>query len=471
MRRSPHPHQPPPRLCARRLRVVTTFLSAATLMGALAPACGPADPAPDAVGAGQTEADGVEPGAPSSQEGPALDAVDATGAPDVADAAAGVTPAPRHEVPIGAADMTFLAGPWITQTTGDRVSMAWETEAESDTRLELGVLGGAELDLEFTGSAGLLHQVEATGLEPATVYRYRACSGAICTGELTLATGPGPGQAFRFVVYGDSRSDPPQHALVAASIIESAPSVVLHTGDIVEHGAERPQYREMHLEPTRRLGQHVPLFVAIGNHEWKDLADEVQNFRDYLPYPREETHQHPGLSYAVRYGDAYFLVLDNTLDGLDLFFPLDNVHDQPLWAWIKEAIHSEAAQTARWRFAFFHYPPGSPCHEDWPMILATRDHLLPALREARWDAIFAGHVHNYERHDFDGLPVIITGGGGAGLEPLENCTRESDTLVRLESVHHHVRVDLSPESAWIEAVDLTGEVFDMLELSPSAAAD
>lgn len=102
------------------------------------------------------------------------------------------------------------------------------------------------------------------------------------------------------------------------------------------------------------------------------------------------------------------------------------------------------------------------------MILATRDHLLPALREAGWDAIFAGHVHDYERHDYDGFPVIITGGGGAGLEPLEECDYPAPNLLRLESVHHHVRVDITPESAWIEAVDVTGEVFDSLELTRPA---
>ncbi len=80
--------------------------------------------------------------------------------------------------------------------------------------------------------------------------------------------------------------------------------------------------------------------------------------------------------------------------------------------------------------------------------------------------MFTGHVHDYERHDYDGFPVIITGGGGAGLEPEEICTRESDSLQLLRSVHHHVTVDIHPESAPVQAVDITGEAFDVLTLEP-----
>jgi hypothetical protein len=400
----------------------------------------------------------------------ALSAPDTAGAPEpdvavAADAPAtpDLGPPPAYPIPIAPsdlADMAMLAGPWIMHTTTDAVSLAWETAEASDSRVEWGL--DSSYGQSATGEAGTLHRVALTGLEPATLYHYRACSGDVCTGDLTLATAPLPGQAYRFVVYGDSRSDPPQHQAVVDSIIESAPSLALHTGDIVETGA-RIEYRTMHFDPVRRLGQRVPVYVAIGNHEWKELESDVQNFRDYLVYPQDAPIPRPGLSYSFRYGDAFFLLMDNTLDGLDLFFPIEGL-DTPLWDWLEERASSEAARTARWRFAFFHYPPSSPCHEDWSMIRATRNHVLPLLRDHGFQAMFAGHVHAYERHDYDGFPVIITGGGGAGLEPEETCTYPSDTVQMWRSVHHHVTVDLSGDSALMQAVDVTGEVFDSLLL-------
>ncbi len=100
------------------------------------------------------------------------------------------------------------------------------------------------------------------------------------------------------------------------------------------------------------------------------------------------------------------------------------------------------------------------------MIIATRDYVLPLLRDSGFQTMFAGHVHDYERHDYDGFPVIVTGGGGAGLEPDENCTAPSETLQFMKSVHHHVTVDITKESALVQAVDVTGAVFDTLVLDP-----
>jgi len=87
---------------------------------------------------------------------------------------------------------------------------------------------------------------------------------------------------MRFVAYGDSRSDPETHARVAARIAAERPSLVFNVGDIVADGRIREQYKEMHFDPTRALGQHVPIYVAIGNHE--KLAPE---FFDYMMFPAQ----------------------------------------------------------------------------------------------------------------------------------------------------------------------------------------
>ncbi len=365
-------------------------------------------------------------------------------------------------VPLGPEDTTFHVGPYLGHTTTTSVTISWETLEEGSTVVEYGL--DETYGERFEGAPGTMHHAVLEGLEPATLYHYRACTDDTCTRNLTFATAPGPNRPFRFAVYGDSRSNPERHRAVVENIIADNPAIVLNTGDIVADGDQRHEYKEMHFDPLRALGHYLPVYVAIGNHEWRgEVHNEAATFREYLAFPEDSDVPVPGLSFSVTYGDAFFLFLDNTLDGGHFFQPLGRPPGPPLWVWLNEQVNSEEAQNARWRFAFFHYPPNSPCQESWGMILSTREFVIPLLREHGFNAVFAGHVHHYEKHDFDGMPVVVTGGGGAGLQNMERCVLESDTVESIVNVHHHTTVDLGEDKAILRAVDIDGEVFDTFE--------
>lgn len=372
------------------------------------------------------------------------------------------TPPPaEHKVPIGSAeDLTFHVGPHVMHTTPTSVAVIWESEIAGSTRIEYGLDDSYGEQVE--GKAGTMHEVVVSGLSPATVYHYRACTGETCTTDLTFASAPLPGQNFRFAVYGDSRSDPAAHGAVIQSMIKEQPVVVFNVGDVVGEGL-REQYKAEHFDPSRQLGHNVPIYVAIGNHEWKEAdgtgKDDVPIFREYMAFPVVPELRIPELSYSFMFGDAFCLVLDNTLDGGDLFFRLAGV-EMPLAQWFREQAESEEAKNAKWRFAFMHYPPGSPCQEDWMNVIAVREEVLPLLRDNGFHALFAGHVHDYERQDWEGFPVIVTGGGGAGLQDPAECEGTLDELVEIHSVYHHLTVDLGDEQAHVRAVNVDGEVFD-----------
>ncbi len=381
-----------------------------------------------------------------------------------------VVPLPEtHRVPMSApADPTFHVGPYVMHTTGTRVTVVWESEVAGSTRVEYGLDDGYGNQMD--GDAGTMHEVVVADLTPATLYHYRVCTGDICTGDLTFSTAPVAGQKFRFAVYGDSRSDPVTHGAVAANIIVDQPVVVFNVGDVVGEGL-REEYKEQHFDPTRRLGHQVPIYVAIGNHEWKEAdalgTEDVPNFREYMAFPKFPELRIQELSYSFAFGDAFFLVLDNTMDGGDIFFELAGV-EMPLAKWLREQAQSEAAKQARWRFAFMHYPPGSPCEEDNMMVIATRDEVVPLLRENGFHALFAGHVHDYERYDYDGFPVIVAGGGGASLEDVTACQGQTPPeLLEIVSAYHHLTVDLQDEQALIQAVGLDGATFDEVTIPNS----
>jgi len=375
------------------------------------------------------------------------------------------TPPPaEHKVPIGVEDLTFHVGPHVMHTTQTSVTLVWESEDVGSTRIEYGTNGSYGSQVE--GPTGTMHEVVVPDLNPATIYHYRACTDERCTADLTFSTAPLPGQKFRFAVYGDSRSDPDTHGAVVQNIMKDEPVLVLNVGDIVATG-DRPEYKEQHFDPSRQLGHHVPIYVSIGNHEWKEseaLGErDVPNFREYMAFPVVPDLRIAELSYSFTFGDAFFLILDNTLDGGDLFFPLAGFETE-LAKWLREQAESDEAKKAKWRFAFMHYPPASPCHEDWMNLIATREDVIPLLRDNDFHAMFVGHVHDYERQDWEGFTVIVTGGGGAGLEDVEFCTGVLPELVEIRSVHHHLTVDLGDDDAHVRAVDLDGEIFDEITI-------
>jgi len=375
-----------------------------------------------------------------------------------------VPPPAEHKVPVGNEDLTFHVGPHVMHTTPASVALIWESLEAGSTRVEYGPDDSYGSQVE--GKTGTMHEVVVPDLKPATIYHYRACTDDVCSADMTFSTAPLPGQKFRFAVLGDSRSDPAAHKAVTQSMIKSEPVVVFNVGDVVGEGL-REEYKEQHFDPTRQLGHYVPIYVAIGNHEWKEAdalgTEDVPNFREYMAFPVVPELRIHELSYSLMFGDAFFVVLDNTLDGGDIFFELAGV-EMPLAKWLREQAESQEAAEAKWRFAFMHYPPGSPCHEDWMNVIATREEILPLLRENGFHALFVGHVHDYERHDWDGFPVIVTGGGGAGLEDISLCQFPLPELVEINSLYHHLTVDLGDDEAHVRAINLDGQVFDEITI-------
>ncbi|MBW1870760.1 MAG: metallophosphoesterase, partial [Deltaproteobacteria bacterium] len=309
--------------------------------------------------------------------------------------------------PLGEEDLSFHVGPYLGHTTQTTVAVGWETIESGDTRLEYGP--DSNYGQTIQGETGTMHQVVVKDLVSGTSYHYKACSGDVCTHDLTFATEPGSNRPIRFVVYGDCQDGPEAHRQMIEQILLDQPALAIVVGDTVSDGQYREQFKERYFDPARPLTHFVHRYAAIGNHDRKDV--EAVHFIDYAMHPEDPDVPQAETSYSFVYGDAFFLVFDNTLDHYDFFFPLGGV-DQPLWRWIQDQVASEAAQNARWRFAFAHYPADTNCHADDDIYTmpesAVREYILPLLWEHGFQGYFAGHVHCYERFDFDGHLVITT---------------------------------------------------------------
>lgn len=346
-------------------------------------------------------------------------------------------------------DETFPYGPYLMHTTTDSAVVMWRTDEPCQGEVHY---GGSATDLsQRVGSdqPSVTHELELTGLAPGAHVFYQAAACGLETEVLDFYAAPAPGSPLRLTVWGDSQDHPAQATATVDAMVSRRPLLDLHVGDTVGDGSVDEQWGEQLFEPLRPLGHHVPTYIAIGNHEAND-----PQFFEVVSYPPSVPGE-PGAesTYAFAFGNAFFLVVDTN----QLFHDVDlgggEVLETPLSSFIKSALASDAARTARWRFALGHEPaiteswsPGACGAYDGN--LHVRDWLFPLLERHRFHAYFAGHTHAYERGTLDGVVHVITGGGGGGLDEWCEDLPEVDVA---EPTHHYLAVDLDCAAATISA--------------------
>jgi hypothetical protein len=137
-------------------------------------------------------------------------------------------------------------------------------------------------------------------------------------------------------------------------------------------------------------------FPSLGNHDW--LAAGAQPYLDYFALPGNERY------YDFVRGPAHLFALDS-----DANEPDGNTAESAQGEWLRRRL---AASTARWKIVYMHHAPyssgphGGTAALRWPY--------------KAWgaDLVLAGHDHDYERLDVDGLPYVVDGLGGAVFYPL-----------------------------------------------------
>lgn len=198
-------------------------------------------------------------------------------------------------------------------------------------------------------------------------------------------------------LYGDCRQFAKIHRRIAASIAARNPKAVVVAGDLVNHPEvqkEWDQFREI----TGAYTGKFPMLPLVGNHD----VHPVDGKKAFL----RET----GLTktwYDRRIGDFHVFVLDSINAFQD---------DREQLDWLQKTAE---ASTATHKFAAFHHPPflidPKRMHEA-PSVLK---HLHPLLVKLKFCAGLCGHQHAFYYTRRDGLPYIVSGGGGSALGDLK----------------------------------------------------
>jgi len=278
--------------------------------------------------------------------------------------------------------LKIIKGPYLQQLTPDSIVIMWETNTAADSQVDYddGVSGPLSF---YVDESVKIHEIQLTGLAADTEYYYTVTSGTKTSPTSTFATAPDTERDFRFVAYGDTRTNANAHAAVIQGIINSAPEIVIHTGDLVENGDDSGQWGRQFFGPAHDLMINTPLLPIIGNHEGSGNL-----FRDLFSLGDNDDW------FAFTYGGVRFIGLNthnrSYSPGSAQYNWLAGYDDGGQW--VPGELESDEYNNATWHIVYFHHPPytATSGHSD---EIGVQTHLVPLFEQYGVDMVFNGHSH------------------------------------------------------------------------------
>jgi hypothetical protein len=249
---------------------------------------------------------------------------------------------------------------------------------------------------------------------------------------------------YSFVAYGDIRfmetsntkdSDPVRRKILVQKIADEKPAFLLITGDLVANGGVASQWSVFDKETSPLRDAGLKFYPALGNHDLRgDLPVALDNYFHRFPDLQRSRY------YSVRADNVMVLTLDSSLD-------------QPGGAemqWFDKQIES-LPDGIQFVFVQLHHPPLTRSSDSFmggghsPRAPEQEMGQFLESRAAKSKAKFivvAGHVHNYERYERNGVMYIVTGGGGA--TPYMIPRQPNDAYKDPGPTYHYCHFDVKP---------------------------
>ncbi len=369
----------------------------------------------------------------------------------------------------------LVKGPILTSATTTSIVISWQTATKADGYIEVTPVDGGDVIVVNDSFNADWHDVTVDGLEAGKKYTYEVFAAPDDPlGGGSFRASVAPGQPFKFVVYGDNRSQHEKHKEVVASILgEEDIDFVVNTGDMVSNGEVEGDWATFFEIEQALLATH-PIMPAVGNHE--EDGGNVDLFLKYFKLPKNGKSTY----YYQRIGNALFMTLDGHVEIDNLLICLFTVQlaedcfNAAQIDWIKETLAmAKADPTITHVFTSTHIGPYSskPGRTGSGQMRALLDDFLAN----KVKVVFSGHDHYFEHGlSANGLPYIVTGGGGAGLyetDPSQAIWIPHEVLTS-ESIHNYLVVEVSGDWVSVIAKDLNGKVITSFEIGqPPSCVD
>ena len=370
----------------------------------------------------------------------------------------------------------IVKGPWMQHVTPTSAIVRVEVDPPAPVTLEVGLSTAVGSTEAGAGSviesreARALHTILVKGLEPATRYPFTVRAyGAPKYGAITTAPADASGAAFRFLVYGDNRTDDAGHAAVVRAMVAAASSFIINTGDMVENGGSPSQWQTF-FDIEAPLTRERPLFAVVGNHELVEGAGaEYVRYFGPAELPKAVIAPAPAIT-GVPLHDAGIAPL--SLDQLSGSFRWSNARfimingmvsytSGATREWLDKVLgEADVEPGLVWRVVVVHHGlQSSGPHGDNKLLHEAN--VAQLLRAHKVDLVISGHDHIYERGFADGLPYLVSGGGGA---PVYRVKKAEPTSRRYESVRHFIEASVSPAAIQFVATRPDGSTIERCAL-------
>ena len=262
---------------------------------------------------------------------------------------------------------------------------------------------------------------------------------------------------FHFVAYGDTRfhdpkdtdaANPAVRVALVKAVAAADPAFICFTGDVVYNGDDPNDWKVWDSETAIWREKNIPVYPALGNHDVRgNEKTALDNYFQHFPELKDSRY------YSVGAANTLILALDSSLDETS----------GPQGEWLTAKLNNIPSDVD-FVFIMLHHPPYTSSSDKMfggGHSARTPEKKLAEMLEARQAntrarfVVFAGHVHNYERHEHGGVTYLVSGGGGAHPYLIE---RKPDDLFQGKGVNYHylmVDVDRGSVKITMHRIDMT----------------
>lgn len=354
-----------------------------------------------------------------------------------------------------------------------------------------------------------LHRIRVNRLHPGTMYHYTLTQEGK-TFSRQFRTAPSASSSIRFVVYGDSETEPestskkttwpmPFDAGKRLYVVDQTegyrqninvmksrkPDFIAIVGDLVETGGEQRDWDEFwrhNAGGINDIASTTPIFPAVGNHENYSgpgggySADAARRALDKYQTYFETPGNNTGISmfedrfYRIDYGPITLITIDTSdglphQSGLDTNFSLlgekgggeapNFNRGSTQYKWLESELF-DAQKKSRFTFVQFHHVPYSVGPHGFPAGSAKGQDTQSGqplrgfsslFEKYGVDAVFCGHDEMYEHSIVNGIHYYDVGIGGDGLRK-PSSGKDGSTRLPSANTHQVFLAHLDAPEAW-----------------------
>lgn len=267
-------------------------------------------------------------------------------------------------------------------------------------------------------------------------------------------------ESIHFAAIGDYGSNSSGEKRVAEAIAKIDPEFIITMGDNNYHngcwnsidnniGQYYHQFIGNYVGKYGKGAEHNRFFPTLGNHDWN--AKRVCLYRGSLPYLEYFSLSGNQRYYEFVKGPVHFFALDS-----DENEPDGNTIGSKQYQWFAQRIHQAKEP---FKVVYFHHAPyssgkhGPIAAMQWPFAGLGAD------------VVLAGHEHNYERLERNGIPFIVNGIGGPPSLRSISSNKDKHSKIFYSKRHGFMLIDADDKQMKLRLVNDKGEQIDSITIN------